>query len=81
MARIFHKENCQSCIRRYVKLSSGVNVVELIVTGQHAFQWSVTIKKLNKISTCRFAGRQQALKEFNSIKSNYNKYGTVRMYS
>lgn len=78
--RTFHKERCQSCVRRYKKLDKGAEPVILIVTGQHAFAWSVTIQKQGKSSTLRLPNSTAALKEYNSLISTYNKNGTVRHY-
>lgn len=78
---MYNQANCHSYIRRYRKLDYGLEPVVVIVTGQHAFKWSVTIQKRNKMSTIRFDNRISALNEFNKVISNYNHYGTVRMYS
>ena len=54
---MYNQANCHSYIRRYRKLDYGLEPVVVIVTGQHAFKWSVTIKKGNKMSTIRFDNR------------------------
>ena len=77
--RTFHKEKCQSCIRRYVKLDT-YEPITIIVTGKHGFEWNITIQKENKQTTRVFSNRVAALKECNSLLATYNKYGTVRLY-
>lgn len=41
MSKTYHKERCQSVIRQVHKLGK----IVIILAGQHAFSYSVTIKK------------------------------------
>lgn len=70
----------QKCIRRYVKLTSGIEDVILIVSGEHGRQWSVTIQKNNRSSTCRFIDSNAALNEFNKLRNIYRTNGSVRLF-
>lgn len=75
MAREYHKENCQSCIRKVRDLDSGVNKVRIIVAGQHAFKWSITLIKRGVCKQLVLPNRIKALEEFQRLLTQYRQVG------
>lgn len=71
MSKIYHKENCQSIVRQVYKLDK----IVIILAGQHAFNYSVTIKKNNSSKSLIFANRNLAIKEISELKKQYKKFG------
>lgn len=69
--RIYHKEKCQSTVRRVVTLDSGLIPVKIIVAGKHAYSWSVTVIRLGIEKSLSFPGRIEALKELQNLKTQY----------
>lgn len=62
---IFHRENCASCIRDVAKDLLGRT---LVLTGKHAFEWSLCICDENSTLTITYSNRAEARKEFNRRK-------------
>lgn len=75
MAREYHKEKCQSCIRRVYDLDSGINKVRIIVAGQHAFKWSLTLIKHGEYKQLLLPNRIKALKELQQLLTQYRQVG------
>lgn len=61
----YHREKCTSCIRMKTKDIFGR---DLILTGTHAFEWSVSIISKGSIVRMEFRNRIAATKEFNRLK-------------
>lgn len=61
----FHKENCQNCIRRSVIDPIGRRVV---LSGIHAFEWSISVIEENRITTMTYPTRVKAIKEFKKYR-------------
>ena len=69
---MFHRQNCSTKVRRYFR--AGVHTpfpTNLIVTGRHAFEWSLAIQssKTNDITT--YPNRQLCLAAFSKAKEKY----------
>lgn len=75
MARNYNKENCQSCIRKVYDLDSGINKVRIIVAGQHAFKWSLTLIKRGEHKQLVLPNRTKALKELQQLLTQYRLVG------
>ena len=61
----FHKENCQSMIRRSAHFNNGPGLhVTVICTGQFAFGWNVLIMSSKTKKSINFPKRHQALAEY-----------------
>lgn len=65
MAKNYHRERCQSCIRMSIIDPIGR---QIILTGIHAFEWSVAIISTDKITVTQFSNRVTATKEFNRYR-------------
>lgn len=76
MSKIYHKEHCQSVIRQVHKLDK----IVIILTGQHAFKYSVTIKKNNSNKSLVFANRTLAIKEISKLKKQYKQFGDCNFH-
>ena len=61
----FHRENCNTCIRMSIVDILGRTI---ILSGTHAFEWSVIIANKHSLTIIRFANRVEATKEFNKYK-------------
>lgn len=61
----FHRENCNTCIRMSIV---GILGRTIILSGTHAFEWSVIIANKHSLTIIRFANRVEATKEFNKYK-------------
>lgn len=76
MSKIFHKENCQSIVRQVHKLGK----IVVILAGQHAFSYSVTIKKNDSNKTLILANRNLAIKEISELKKQYRQFGDCNFH-
>lgn len=67
MARkhIFHRENCNTCIRMSIVDILGRTIV---LSGTHAFEWSIAIISNDTMTVIQFANRIEATKEFNKYR-------------
>lgn len=72
---MYNKQKCTSSVRRVVELSNSVIKVKIIVTGKHAFAWSVTLIKDNYNKTLLFPSRVPALKEYQRLQSQFKQIG------
>lgn len=61
----YHRENCNSCIR---KTTIDILGRIIVLTGTHAFEWKVIIMDYCKITTIQFKNRELATKEFNKYR-------------
>lgn len=59
--RTFHRENCDTFIRKSVIDIYGRHI---ILGGQHAFEWSITICTKESITTFKYPNGTIARKEF-----------------
>ena len=76
MSNNYHKEKCQSCVRKSCEMKNSTMMVKIIVTGKHAFDWSVTVIKTNSAKTLTFKeGRVPALKEYNKLVQQFKQFG------
>ena len=76
MSKSYHEEKCQSCVRKSCELNNPNMSVKIIVTGKHAFNWSVTVIKRSSVKTLSFkGGRVPALKEYNKLIQQFKKFG------
>lgn len=63
---IYHKENCDCLIREIIVDNYGR---EIILGGQHAFQYSISIISITgKITTTNYRNGKEARKEFYKYK-------------
>ena len=74
---MYNKRNCQSCVRQEHKLREGYKPITLIVTGQYAFKWSVTIVKVNSSKSLTFPNRLACLAEVSRLKKMYKQFNDV----
>lgn len=65
--RTFHKDNCESKVR---KVALDINGDTIVLTGTHAFDWSVNVvnKRKATIVCFSFSKRKKAMKEYNRLK-------------
>lgn len=77
--RIYHKEKCQSTVRRVITLDTGLVPVTIIVAGKHAFNWSVTLVRLGIEKSLICSGRPEALKELQRLKTQYRLVGDCKL--
>lgn len=62
----YHKENCDCLIREIIVDNYGR---EIILSGQHAFQYSISIISITgKITTTNYRNGKEARKEFYKYK-------------
>lgn len=74
--KTYHKENCQSIVRQVHKLGK----IVVILAGQHAFSYSVTIKKSDSNKTLILANRNLAIKEISELKKQYRQFGDCNFH-
>ena len=73
---MYHKEKCSSCIRRVCDLKSHLVIVRIVVAGQHAFSWSVTLIRNGVEKRLEFpGGRIPALKEYQRLQTQFRQVG------
>lgn len=66
MAKTFHRENCNTCIRKSIVDVLGRTIV---LSGTHAFEWQITVLEINNsLTIIKFSNRVKATKEFNKYK-------------
>lgn len=75
----FNKRNCQTCVRLFVKLCNGYSTTQIIVTGQHAMEYTVTIIAPGYNKSLTFPKRLKALKEVGRLKSQYKSLGFCKL--
>ena len=73
MSKIYHKEHCQSIVRQVHELGK----IVIILAGQHAFKYSITIKKPESTKSMTFCNRDNAIKEISNLKKQYRQFGDV----
>lgn len=61
----FHRENCQNLIR--MAFTDPIGRV-IILSGIHAFEWTVTVFSGSAMTTITFSNRAEATKEFNRYR-------------
>ena len=61
----YRKENCSSSVRDFCTERWGR---EIIVTGTHSYEWSITIRSHISITSIRFRTRIEAVKLINELK-------------
>lgn len=61
----FHRENCQNLIR--MAFTDPIGRV-IILSGIHAFEWTVTVFSGPVMTTVTFRNRAEATKEFNRYR-------------
>lgn len=64
----FHRENCDCFIRKVVIDAIGRTV---ILGGQHAFEWTITIKEECKIIKYTFPNGKKAREEFKKYQRKH----------
>lgn len=63
--KVYHRENCNCLIREIIVDIYGRNI---ILAGQHAFEWSITIVTRDKITKRIYPNGETARKEFKKYK-------------
>lgn len=61
----YHRENCESLIRETTIDKYGRKV---ILSGQHAFEWSISVVEYRKITITRYKNGSIARAEFKNLK-------------
>ena len=61
----YRKENCSSSVRDFFTDRWGR---EIIVTGTHSYEWSITIRSHISITSIGFRTRIEAVKLINELK-------------
>lgn len=65
MKKIYHRENCDCYVREIIIDAWGR---EIILSGQHAFEWFITIKTRERIVKYVYPNGKEARKEFYKYK-------------
>ena len=76
---MYNKTKCQSCVRQVLTLDTGRELVTIIVTGQHAFQWTLTVKSIRGIQSLTLPNRLSCLAELAKVKRQYHNHGRIRL--
>ena len=63
--RIYHQENCDRFVRETIIDTWGRTIV---LSGQHAFEWTITICNRNTMVTTKYPNGNKARKEFYKYK-------------
>lgn len=63
----FHKENCEIRIREVVKDMFGNTIV---LSGQHAFEWSITVCSHGTYTKTTYKNSKEARKKFRKYKTS-----------
>ena len=61
----FHRENCDTTVREIMKDMFDRTIV---LSGTHAFEWSITVYDGDKVTRVTYSGREKARKEFKKYK-------------
>lgn len=66
----FHRENCESVIR-----DSFIDILNrtVVLTGKHAFEWSIIMKTDDCITKMTYSCRKTARKEYDKLKKETKK--------
>lgn len=73
---MYNKQKCQSYIRRVCDLENSTTKVRIIVSGKHAFAWTITlIKETSRKSLTFPTGRLAALKEYQRLQQQFKMFG------
>lgn len=63
--RTYHRENCDCFVREIIVDVCGRRI---ILSGQHAFEWSITIYTEERIVKTTYPNGREARKEFRKYK-------------
>lgn len=63
--RIYHQENCDRFVRETIIDTWGRTIV---LSGQHAFEWTITICTRTTMVTTKYPNGNKARKEFYKYK-------------
>lgn len=75
--KTYHKEKCQSVVRQVHKLN---DKIVIILVGQHAFKYTVTIKKQDCNKSLTLVNRNLAIKEISRLKQQYKQFGDCNFH-
>lgn len=64
-SKIYHKNNCECRVRESIIDIYNRNIV---LSGRHAFEWSVSIITTKTTLTINFPSRKEAVREFKKYK-------------
>lgn len=76
---MYNKTKCQSCVRQVLTLDTEKELVTIIVTGQHAFQWTLTVKSISGIQSLTLPNRLSCLTELAKLKRQYRNHGRIQL--
>lgn len=77
---MYNERNCQSSIRRKIVLDNGLIKRVIIVTGKHAFTWTIHLfKDNNDVKSLSFSNRCLALKRLSEMKKQFRLVGDVSL--
>lgn len=76
---MYNKTKCQSCVRQVLTLDTGKETTKIIVSGKHAFQWTITVKSISGIQSLTFPNRLSCLTELAKVKRQYRNHGRIRL--
>ena len=65
MARKFNRDNCDCFVRDVI---TDIYERTIVLSGQHAFEWSISICTKTSIYTTHYPNGNIARKEFNKLK-------------
>ena len=77
--RKYNKNSCHSCIRQVLVLDEGKERIKIIVAGQHAFSWSITVISKQGAQSLILPNRLSCLQELTKCKQQYRNHGTIRI--
>lgn len=66
--RKYHRENCDNRMRDMLVDTLGRTI---ILSGQHAFEWSITICSHNVYTKTTYKNGKEARKQFKKYKNKY----------
>lgn len=75
--KIYHKERYQSVVRQVHKINDKIII---ILVGQYAFKYTVTIKKQDCNKSLTLANRNLAIKEISMLKQQYKQFGDCNFH-
>lgn len=65
MAKKYHRDKCESCVRMQITDKLGRTVT---LVGKHAFEWSIILESDGKIIITTFKNRKSAVENLKKYK-------------
>lgn len=65
MAKKYHRDKCEACVRMQITDKLGRTVT---LVGKHAFEWSIILESDGKIIITTFKNRKSAVEDLKKYK-------------